>query len=57
MWIISNKPLERQYQDVEPQVRAALDRRITTNEEFKSDEEFAAIIPTLDQLIESLPKN
>lgn len=44
VWIISNKPLERQYQDVEPQVRAALDRRITTNEEFKSNEEFAAIV-------------
>ena len=44
VWIISNKPLERQYQDVEPQVRAALDRRITTNEEFRSDEEFVAIV-------------
>ena len=44
VWIISNKPLERQYQEVEPEVRAALDRRITTNEEFKSDEEFAAIV-------------
>lgn len=44
VWIISNKPLERQYQDVEPQVRAALDRRITTNEEFKSNEEFVAIV-------------
>ena len=44
MWIISNKPLERQYQDVEPQVRAALDRRITTNEEFRSNEEFVAIV-------------
>lgn len=38
VWIISNKPLKHQYQDVEPEVRAALDRRITTNQEFESSE-------------------
>ena len=47
VWIISNKPLEKQYQDVEPEVRAALDRRISDYREFheESDEEWFAEEP------------
>lgn len=52
VWIISNKPLEKQYQDVDSEVRAALDRRISDYREFheQSDEEWFAEDSWLDSL-------